>query len=847
MNQTNTLEPQTVPNFSIVPENDQSVNPISLTQSGIETSETAKSQSKIWTGRVSLDQQKYQNKPTDGWRISNSIADGITNIDENALIEAIISGKSWSPTIFDGKRDGKHFVEMHALVTDFDSGFEHLDEILQRAEEHHLKFSFIHESFSHTPERPKYRGVFLLDVPIRDYKEAKSYCEWIKDVFKDMVDKSAAEPTRFYYGGRKESLVFHNEGQILSLNSLEEKVADFKNRTEKTKKTPKKNPAHSLQESPKKVNTKIDTAKNGAIFDENDSIYDAGINENGLLIVNDIENHQFIVFDSDDLVDILSLEDLVRVLEIKTALEVLDIEICAYYDTWIKIGMGLHHECTTNDNSDFTDAMRGLFHAWSQKVPNEYKEYETDYKWESFSNRGDDNSIKINTLFYHAHEKVPNVINLARKIYPLVDSYCKHQELEKQKQQLETTLNTDVFSKDESSNQDISFQDKKININTRMFAYIESELRPKMRYNLHTGRFEIDDKELKNVDFIKHLSNVLNHSVSQQLFALVHEKYSEETAYHPFEDYLRQLWNEEIKPSPEEIQWAHDKMQSLVTDIMKVKNDEFAIIIIRKWLVAMVSRVLTPGIKFDHVLTLVGAKGLRKTSFFENIASAQYFTSHTGCLNNKDTLMKFHKRIIIELGEIEAVFRKTDIAVMKDFVTAREDLFRVPYASQMSSYLRRFVLGASANSSNFLKEADGNRRFWIVNITQKMDIEALETQRENILRAALILRATGEKIYLSDEEHEISNQRNMDYVNVPLLEEIEQVLYTTKNDDKKQIISRPFQTCEVERLLRIHYEHKNISNQNVCNALKFLGFTQKRLRMDGGGMKRYWVKEEAKK
>ena len=380
-----------------------------------------------------------------------------------------------------------------------------------------------------------------------------------------------------------------------------------------------------------------------------------------------------------------------------------------------------------------------------------------------------------------------------------------------------------------------------------MFAYIKSVLRPKMRYNLHTGRFEIDGKELKNVDFIAHLSTILNHSVSQQLFALVHEKYSEETAYHPFEDYLRQLWNEETEPSSEEIQWAHDKMQNLVTDIMKVKNDEFAIILIRKWLVAMVSRVLTPGTKFDHVLTLVGAKGLRKTSFFENIASAQYFTSHTGCLNNKDTLMKFHKRIIIELGEIEAVFRKTDIAVMKDFITAREDLFRVPYASQMSAYLRRFALGASANSSDFLREADGNRRFWIVNITQKIDIEALEAQREDILRAALILRANGEKIYLSDEEHGISNQRNMDYVNVPLLEEIEQVFYESETIGGEPITSRPFRTFEIEHLLGRKFFYAKITSQNIGNALRFLGFTQKRLRIDGGGMRRYWIKEESKK
>jgi predicted P-loop ATPase len=569
-------------------------------------------------------------------------------------------------------------------------------------------------------------------------------------------------------------------------------------------------------------------------------IIEAGTDENGLLIVQNIENRKSIKFDTDDYVDILPLEFLVRLLEIKTALEVVDTKICDAYDTWLNIGMALHHEGTTNNNLDFSEAMRELFHAWSQGS-DKYEEVATEAKWDSFSNR--DDSVKINTLFYHAHQKTDNVERLARNIYPLVDKYHTELELNKQKQSLTTTLNADVSV---AANKVVSFQDKKVNINTRMFAYIESVLRPTMRYNLHTGRFEIDGKEMKNVDFIGHLSTVLNYSVSQQLFALIHEKYSEELAYHPFEDYLRMLWVEETNPTAEDVKWANEVMQNLVINVMKVDQDEFAITLVKKWLVAMVSRVLQPGIKFDHVLTLIGGKGLGKTTFFTRITGAEYFTSHTGSLKDKDTLMKFHKRIIIELGEIEAVFRKTDIAVMKDFITSREDLFRLPYASQMTAYLRRFVLGASANSRDFLREPDGNRRFWIININHKIDTDALEAQREDILKAALILRANGEKIYLSDTEQEISNQRNMQYVDVPLLEEIEQILqsgeanrsYWTVNTDE------PFLTLDVSEALSKRFSYIKISTANVSKALKVLGFEQKRIRNSQGRMKRYWVKEE---
>ena len=166
----------------------------------------------------------------------------------------------------------------------------------------------------------------------------------------------------------------------------------------------------------------------------------------------------------------------------------------------------------------------------------------------------------------------------------------------------------------------------------------------------------------------------------------------------------------------------------------------------------------------------------------------------------------------------------------------------------MTAYLRRFVLGASANSRDFLREPDGNRRFWIVNIDQKIDTGSLETQRDDIMRAALILRANGEKIYLSDTEQEISNQRNMLYVDVPLLEEIEQILYGGDAGPRTPSvdINKPFLTSDVSSAIARRFYHVKASDQNISKALKVLGFTQKRIRKDGR-MKRYWVKEESDK
>ena len=148
--------------------------------------------------------------------------------------------------------------------------------------------------------------------------------------------------------------------------------------------------------------------------------------------------------------------------------------------------MALHHEGTTNDNLDFSEAMRELFHAWSQGS-DKYDEVEAEAKWDSFSSR--DNSIKINTLFHYAHQKVDNVERLARNIYPLVDSYYTELELNKQKQSLTAALNAEDSAQ---------YMDK-MPMRQRVSHYIENYMSQDLRYNLHLREFEYSPSQISEI------------------------------------------------------------------------------------------------------------------------------------------------------------------------------------------------------------------------------------------------------------------------------------------------------------------------------------------------------------
>ena len=359
--------------FKIEPDNGS----ISLIQIETEQSKAEPIEKKAWKGEVSLDSGKYNNKPQkdDVGHINNGIANGATKVEELQLIGAITSGQSWSPTIFkNGLRKREGFVAMSALVADFDDGFDSLDEILERAKQNGIEFSFIHESFSHKPERPKYRGVILLEQPIEDYQTAKLCCEYIKHIFKGFVDKGAAEPTRLYYGGRKDSVVVHNKGHQYSLDWLESKTEQFK---QEFSKPPKPNKSKSIKKVAKPSNKKVDSSKSKKAKSA-------------------LEFEPEKVIDSDYQIDYnaTSEEDIECLLKIITCLSIVSDEDCDAESSWFEITAALKFEA--DSHPDIEAEIEDIWDKWSSNSAN-YNADENKSRWASLNDTSD-NSITLGTV-----------------------------------------------------------------------------------------------------------------------------------------------------------------------------------------------------------------------------------------------------------------------------------------------------------------------------------------------------------------------------------------------------------------------------------------------------------------
>ena len=183
-------------------------------------------------------------------------------------------------------------------------------------------------------------------------------------------------------------------------------------------------------------------------------------------------------------------------------------------------------------------------------------------------------------------------------------------------------------------------------------------------------------------------------------------------------------------------------------------SDSYSKVVIQKWLLAAVERVMDPGCKVDYCLILKGEQGIGKSSFFR-ILAGDHFTDSLGGLDHiKDDLMIMHKNWICEWSEADQVFVGANKAEkIKRFISAQEDCFRAPYGRTTSTYKRRSLLVGTTNRDDWANDPTGNRRFPVLE-PQGVDLEWLAENRTRIWARAVVERRRGARWWFSKEEEQ---------------------------------------------------------------------------------------------
>ncbi|MFI5504481.1 VapE domain-containing protein [Corynebacterium kutscheri] len=226
--------------------------------------------------------------------------------------------------------------------------------------------------------------------------------------------------------------------------------------------------------------------------------------------------------------------------------------------------------------------------------------------------------------------------------------------------------------------------------------------------------------------------------------------------YHPVREYFTGLPPWDKTP----------RIDTLLVDTLGAPNTKYTHAITRKTLVAAVRRTLSPGTKFDTVLTLVGPQGVGKSTIFAKLGG-QWFSDSLTITDMKDKTgaEKLTGNLIVEISELAGI-RKTEAEPIKSFISRTDDKYRPAYGRTVETHPRQCIIVGTTNAEDgFLRDPTGGRRWWVIHVTGKGETppHTLDAATiDQIWAEAIYYEKQGETLYLTGEVADIAKQVQTD-------------------------------------------------------------------------------------
>lgn len=270
--------------------------------------------------------------------------------------------------------------------------------------------------------------------------------------------------------------------------------------------------------------------------------------------------------------------------------------------------------------------------------------------------------------------------------------------------------------------------------------------------HLHLHKDDIDKADVQVQSYIERVYGVCFDDKTLQagkLNYIYNERFKQ--AYNPMKEYLNSVKWDGVK-----------RLDTLFIDYLGAEDNLLNREIAHKWLVGAVGRVFEPGLKFELMPILVGGQGRGKSTLCSALCPVDengqpnYFIDNLPSLSgdNKDNYQLIHNNWIVEISELDAM-RKAKIESTKQFISQTKDQYRKPYARTSKSVLRKNAFIGTTNSSDFLKDRTGNRRFLPVEIdkiNRSKDVFHIDREEiKQVIAEAVHYYNKGEKPVLGHE------------------------------------------------------------------------------------------------
>ena len=196
---------------------------------------------------------------------------------------------------------------------------------------------------------------------------------------------------------------------------------------------------------------------------------------------------------------------------------------------------------------------------------------------------------------------------------------------------------------------------------------------------------------------------------------------AEETPIDPLEDWLRGLeWD------------GQSRIAQFMPAYMGADNTPYTRAVGLYMWSALAGRVLEPGCQADMVPIFVSEQqGTTKSSAVAAIAPHRDFAALLDLSErDADLSRRMRGKVIAELVELRGMAAR-DMAALRAFITARSDSWVPKYQELAVTVKRRYLMVGTTNSTDFLADDTGSRRWLPVDITQG-DTIMIERDRDQL-------------------------------------------------------------------------------------------------------------------
>lgn len=173
---------------------------------------------------------------------------------------------------------------------------------------------------------------------------------------------------------------------------------------------------------------------------------------------------------------------------------------------------------------------------------------------------------------------------------------------------------------------------------------------------------------------------------------------------------------------------------------------------IKYWMIGSVAQAIDKGSN-QLCVVFTGPQSQGKTTWIKNINPFGRPYHYSGYLNphDKDSCFSVVSNFIVNLDELESTVKK-EWSFIKSLITTESFNIRSPFARRAQVHPRRASFAGSINEGHFLGDLTGNRRWAVIEPTDKLNFNFDADVLKGAWAQAYALLISGEKYWYEYEE-----------------------------------------------------------------------------------------------